>query len=441
MEAKLLSILKENELITSAERLLLAVSAGIDSVVMAWLCKKCNLDFGIAHCNFQLRGTDSTLDAKFVKSLAEKLEVPYFEISFNTIDYAESNNLSIQMAARDLRYEWFEKIRKENQFHKIAVAHHLNDNTETFLINTIRGTGIAGLHGIAMKNNNLIRPMLTFSRAEIEEYALQHQIEWREDLSNQNDYYLRNNLRLNLIPELKKINPEFDKHIARLTWELNQVEQLKNKWLKRKKTEWLVPIPNGYRISIDIIKSYSQGVYFLQQLLKEYGFSYTVIEDIIQSMDGQSGQQFYASNYRLIKDRSYFILSQTTITENECYVINSNSTELLQSNLKIKVSQPSSFNNIEKLSKKEALLDKDKLQFPLIIRKWQEGDKFQPLGMKGHKKLSDYFIDEKFTLLQKENTFVLLSDNQIVWVIGHRIDERYKVTEQTKNLYQLSSYE
>lgn len=424
---------QKNELFAKTDNILLTVSGGRDSVVMVNLFHQSKLNFGIAHCNFKLRGKEADKDKQFVKNLAEKLNVPFYTVSFNTHEFASENKISTQMAARELRYHWFEEIRTKNNYQFIATAHHKNDVAETLLINLTKGTGLSGLHGISSKNGNIVRPLLCFNRNEIDDFVESNKIKFREDKSNAETKYVRNKIRHKIIPELEKINPSFIETIFNETQQFAELEQLiETKINEDRKKCFSV---NVYNIEIDIPKLLKLKPLktYLFYFLKPYGFNADDAIDIMNSLDKQSGKKFMSKTHQLIKDRNKLIISASKDVEYKEFVINKlEDFSSLPFYLKAKMVSKKVLKSINK-DKNFAYLDADKVKFPLTIRKWKMGDKFKPFGMKGVKKLSDFFVDEKLSLLEKENIWLLTSNNKIIWVVGYRIDDDYKLSSKTKN--------
>jgi len=411
----------QQKLFSEKHNILLAVSGGIDSVVMCELFHQSKIKFGIAHCNFQLRAKESDGDSAFVKKLGDKYKVDFFSKKFETNKFSERSGISIQMAARDLRYNWLEETRGKNGFDCIAVAHHKDDSIETFFINLLRGTGIAGLHGILPKQGNIVRPLLFATRQEIESFYKRNKLKHREDSSNQSDKYLRNKIRHRIIPELKKINPNIEEIISKDIERIKDVEQIYLETINAKKNEILKKENGRTLISVNKLKQLNSLKTYLFEFLREFNFSSPVIEDIIESFKKQSGKKFYSSTHQLVKDRENLIISERN--ENIKKLNLSFSVKDKNKNFKFPV------------NKNIACLDHDLLQLPLKKRIWKRGDSFHPLGMKGKKKLSDFLVDNKISITDKEKVQVLLSGNQIVWVIGMRIDDRFKVTEKTKKIH------
>ena len=431
----------QQKLFQKEERILLAFSAGIDSVVLAELLLTSKFKIGIAHVNFQLRGKESDENENFAKAFAAKHNLAFYSIRFDTEAFAAQEKISIQMAARKLRYDWFETIRLQENYDSIATAHHLSDSIETFFINVSRGTGIAGLHGISLHINHIKRPLLPFTKKEITAYAEKNNFAWQEDSSNQKDAYLRNHIRHNIIPEFEKINPSFANQMDELLLEISEVEKIKNTWLSDLQNIGLEKKDGHICIAIDWLKSLSQGKYFLSQTLKSFGFSITSSNDCWKALDKQSGIQFFSASHRLVKDRTHLLIE--TLSEDQLaqqaaathFLWQPSQMVLDLGPFVIEGLESTSVPALDQLSSNQACLNADLLVFPLQIRKWQAADSFQPLGMQGNKKLSDFFIDEKFSLIEKDNTFVMVSGTDIVWVIGHRISEKYKVNHNCKSTY------
>lgn len=414
------------------KKLLLAVSGGIDSMVLMHLFQQLLYDISIAHCNFQLRGNESDGDEMLVKEICQEGYIPYFIASFDTEKYSRDNKLSIQLAARKLRYDWFHELLAENQLDYLVTAHHLDDNVETFLINFIRGTGLEGLSGIPSQNGNIIRPLLPFSRLEIENYALENKIQWREDSSNASDKYFRNKLRHDIVPILKELNTGFLDSFQNTLNYLQQAESLVNDASKLVYEKVVVEKENQLEIHLKPLLEYQNYKAYLFQWLKGYGFtSWNDVYDLVQA---QSGKQVFSETHVLLKDRTILLLyPKNKYDAQVVYKI-----EKEQSNLNFPLNLVfSKAVNISLNGNHTIFVDADKVQFPLELRKWQEGDYFYPVGMNGKKKLSKYFKDEKYSLLDKENQWLLCSNDQIVWVIGKRADNRYIAHETTQQLLKI----
>jgi tRNA(Ile)-lysidine synthase len=419
----------------NTSKLLLAVSGGIDSVVMTHVLHQLGYDIALAHVNFQLRGTESQADEDFVKSLAQQWNLPVFIQQVDTEDYAQKHKLSIQMAARDLRYQWFDALLKKEHFDYLLTAHHLDDSLETFFINLNRKTGLDGLTGIPKVNGHIIRPLLPFSREEILLYASEHDLQWREDSSNATTKYERNKIRHLLFPVLEQINPDFRKDFAQSMQYLAFSQELVHDyltWLKPKFWNDKEGIVHIYLVELQKLPHY-QSILF--ELLKPYGF--TDWQSIFELMQGQAGKKVLSESYQLLKDRSRLILS--LIDHNPRVKGNLPITERIEiGNLSYQIQKLPMDANINFKKKGIEYLDTEKVIFPLHIRTWKVGDYFYPLGMNGSKKLSDYFVDLKLSVLEKEKIWLLCdAQDQILWVIGYRIDNRFKVTTTTQNLIKI----
>ena len=414
------------------EKFYIAVSGGIDSMVLVDLCLKLKLNFEILHCNFKLRDEESDGDMEFIVSYCGNNKIKYKTICFDTKGVAETQKESIQITARNLRYKWFYEQLQENNVSFLATAHHLDDSLETFLINLSRGTGIEGLTGIPERNDKIIRPLLPFSRIEIEEYAKFNSIQWREDSSNASNKYVRNKLRHDVIPILKELNPSFLNSFKNTLNHLQEAETLIQDASQIVYRE--VAQEKGDVISFDIPlllqhKNYSA---YLFQWLNQYGF--TAWNDIYELVHAQSGKQVFSETHILLKDRDQLLLSSRKETQNDDFYLIESFESKVNIPLKLAFSRVV---NIFETNSNCIFVDEDKIKLPLVIRKWQEGDYFYPSGMSGKKKLSKYFKDEKYSLLDKENQWLLCSENQIVWVIGKRADNRYIVTNTTQQIIKI----
>lgn len=416
--------------------ILVAVSGGIDSVALCDLFHKNKIQFAIAHCNFKLRGKESNQDAEFVEQMAEKYNVPFQYIEFDTKTIAKQNKESIQVAARNLRYKWFEEIRKEFNYDFIATAHHQNDSIETFFINLLRGAGIKGLKGISEENGKIIRPLLSATKEDIIAYAKKNKLKHREDSSNLSDKYLRNKIRLKLIPLLKQINPAFEEVVAKNLHHLSEVEKIYSSEIEKKRKQIVITEKEQIVISIKKLLSQESAQTYLFEFLKPFGYSSSIANKIYHQFNNESGKLFFSNTHELLIDRKNLIIrKKKKNAKNKTFTITSQTKKLKNGELDLVFT---SINYTKDFPKKNtiAAIDYEKLKFPLVIRKWEEGDYFFPLGMNGKKKkLSDFFIDNKWSLFEKENCWLLTSNNKIVWIIGHRMDERYKVTDKTKNIY------
>lgn len=423
----------EKRLFESPQKVLLTVSGGIDSMVLLHLFEKSGFDYGIAHCNFQLRGEESDLDEEFVKKQVLIHGVPAYFETFETQEYANLNGISIEMAARELRYEFFEKVRIENGFDFIATAHHQDDLIETFFLNLSRKTGIKGLTGIKEKAGKIVRPLLCANRSDIENYAHLNYIEFREDSSNNDVVFQRNFLRHKILPLFSELNPSFKKNILASVENLKDAELVYSSFLKNEKSTVVSEGSNETVIHIYELQKTAFPKILLLEILTEFNFNNTVVDEIFKSLSTDSGKQFFSKTHRAVKDRKELFVSPINNEEEKIFYIEKDDIELFSPfDITIEKLPGETFT----ISKKTnvACLDLEALEFPLLIRKWQQGDYFQPLGMTGFKKVSDFFIDQKIPIHEKENTWILCSGKKIVWIMGQRIDNRFKVTTKTKKV-------
>jgi len=412
------------------KKLLIAISGGLDSVVLTQLFHTLNFETSLAHCNFNLRGLESDKDEAFVKKIGVTLQLETFTTSFNTNEYASKNKTSTQVAARELRYAWFQELIVKHQFDYVLTAHHADDNLETFLINLSRGTGLEGLTGIPAINNTILRPLLIFSREEIEQYAKENAIVWREDQSNATTKYVRNKIRHQVIPILKELNPALLNSFQKTTDHLKGSQQIINNTIAQVNKTVRSYDENGItKFDISEIHKFSNPKAYLFELLKSYNF--TEWNDIEQLVSAQSGKQVLSKSHRLIKDRNFLLLTKIPSQKEFSSIIITKSTKTIVAPIHLNFEKVS---EIQEQDKNTIFLDTDTLTYPLLLRKWQEGDYFYPTGMQGKKKLSKFFKDEKFSLPAKENTWLLCSDNQIVWVVGKRQDKRFTANKNSKNI-------
>lgn len=435
--------IKSADLFQESDRILLAVSGGVDSVAMVRLFKDAGYNIGIAHSNFRLRGEESDGDEAFVRNLAGQFDIPFFIKHFDTKHYALEQKVSIQMAARDLRYAWFDEVMNEYGYAYVATAHHLDDQAETFFINLLRGTGISGMHGILPKAGKVIRPLMFTTREKIMAYALDINLAWRDDRSNKSRKYLRNKLRHDVLTELFKINPQFSYKLNETISHLRDVESIYNNHITGVTADLVQHTPEGILISIDWIYEYEPHETYLFELLKPYGFAYPVVKEIVRSLDTFSGKIFYSPTHRLLRDRENFIIQPLAELNNdpspaEIYLLEKGVTEF-EYPICLCVYETDKVDDLPMGKTSIASLDLDKLVFPLQLRRWEKGDWFMPLGLKGKKKLSDFFVDHKISLADKEKTWLLVSGKDIVWVVGKRIDNRYRITPKTKKAFVIST--
>lgn len=436
-----LKYLSQENLIDEHDKTLLGISGGIDSMVMLHLFKQSRYKFSVAHCNFNLREKESDGDQDFVKKYANQNNIEFFIKKFPTKEYAAEHKISIQMAARELRINWFSELLTNHNFSLYATAHHLDDQAETFFINLLRGTGIAGLHGILPKQGNLIHPLLFTNRSEIIQYAKEENIPYREDSSNKETKYQRNKIRHKVIPLLNEIKPGVSSILAENTKRIRASEEIYRKEVGRvvgkilRKQEG-----NSYTIDISKLKKLNNPSLYLFEIILAFDFNYSDAEDMVRSISSEPGRVFYSSTHRIIRDRDFFLIEKKKDYNSEQieYQIQLEDKEIskpLQLSFQIITKETDFQINPDKFI---GCFDISTLRFPLTIRKWQKGDFFYPLGMNNKKLISDFFTDNKFSIKDKEDTWLLTSCENIVWIIGHRIDNRNKVKDQTTQILKVS---
>ena len=427
---------EENKLFSKADKILVAVSGGRDSMLLLWLLHHCNYSIEVAHCNFQLRGEESDGDEALVREFSAKNSVPIHVKRFDTQGYSESTKVSIQMAARELRYTWFEELRQQENCTVIAVAQHMNDSVETVLFNLSRGTGLQGLQGILPKRDysKVVRPLLFLQSREITAFVQEQNIPFCDDSSNFSNKYARNKIRLDIIPELEKLNPEFIFIMNENIQRMRDSQEVLSSSMVRLRNEMLLPRGHdSWSISKGNLSNLSLNeLYFF---FEPYGFKKNVLQDLLDNLYKESGKKFEAESYQLITDREEVVLSHI-LEDYEEILIHSEDKKFVWVNYEFSAELSE---NISVLKEKNiAKIDFGKLVFPLVIRSWQEGDVFQPLGMQGKKKLSDYFIQKKINILEKRRVPILVNgDGRIIWVVNHHLDERFKIRDNTQKVLKL----
>jgi tRNA(Ile)-lysidine synthase len=417
------------------KKILIAISGGVDSVVLSHLCNQLNLSIYFAHCNFQLRGEESDADEEFVVSFGEKYACSVFTRKFETNSYADKNKLSIQIAARNLRYEWFSELVEEHNIDYIATAHHLDDSVETFLINLSRGTGIDGLTGIPKKNGNIIRPLLIFSKEELRDYAIQEGLTWREDRSNAETKYLRNKIRHSVVPVLKEANPSFLQSFTKTLGHLEETKAIADQKIKEVELSVVSEKEGVLKINIEKMLKFSNPKTYLYEILKKYNF--TEWSNIFDLLFSQSGKLVYSETHVILKDRdSLLVKKREEKNRNQTVYYISENQELIQNPIKLVIKKS---DKKKSEPKNYVLVNKNLVTFPIILRKREEGDFFYPTGMKGKKKVSKFFKDEKLSKFKKEETWLLCnSNNDIMWIVGMRQDRRYAIDATSKNILEFS---
>lgn len=432
---------EEHELVSHDQRILLTVSGGVDSMVMFSLFLKCGYRVGIAHCNFQLRGEESEEDEAMVAREAERFGVPCYNRRFDTIGEMERTGESMEMAARRLRYAWFDELRRGEGYDVIAVAHHADDSIETFFINLLRGTGLRGLTGIHTRTGHLIRPLNFASRKEILEYAVANRIPYREDSSNRSTKYLRNKIRLGLIPRIREINARFTDLMSRNIGRLVDTQRFVDHAVELIRRE-AVSSENGIdTIRMDRIDPGFPREFVVYELLSSgYGFKGDVIDALCRALkQGTTGRRFYAREYVGYVDRGAIRITRIP-SDDPCETTVEEGTPRSYCGNAVLIYERCDIDSIKTLGvpENQAQLDLDKLRFPLTLRRWREGDWFVPFGMTGRRKVSDFLIDRKVPMAEKERQFVLLSGDDIVWLVGRRIDDRYRLTRESENVLRIT---
>ncbi|MEX2233371.1 MAG: tRNA lysidine(34) synthetase TilS [Cyclobacteriaceae bacterium] len=432
MVEQLLNHINRYALGKTTDKILVAVSGGLDSMVLLHLLRAAGFKVGVVHCNFQLRGEDSEADADLVQLTCAELHIPYFIRRFDTKDHATAQGTSIQMAARDLRYTFFQELLKTEPFEYLATAHHFNDSIETILLNLVRGTGIDGLAGIAPKKEKIIRPLLFATRQMIQDYALTHRITWREDSSNLTDDYQRNFLRHQVIPKFLEMNPGFEESFRDTQERLFGAALFKRAHVKEISSAAVETRNNKTIVEIRKILGSQSPAVLLWELIKDLGFNYDQCRQIVG--DHQPGKKFFSDSHQLLADRTQYFIERKQLSDFLTQTIEKGQQSVGDAPF-VLTTREILYTDFQMLRDSSlAQLDADQLKFPLVWRKWQAGDYFIPLGMRQEKKLSDFLIDLKIPFNTKADVTVLESGGDIVWVVGYRISERYKVTPDTKRI-------
>ena len=433
--------ISSNNLFLPTDKLLLAVSGGVDSVVLCELCRNAGFDFGIAHCNFQLRGDDSERDEKFVRELAKKNSVEFHSIKIETKRIAGEQKISVQEAARALRYTWFEEVRKAGMYHYILTAHHADDNIETVLMNFFRGTGIKGLKGMEPKLDRIVRPLLFARRYQLEEFLKSNGLAYVPDVTNLSDDYTRNYFRNQVIPLIRKSFPEVNENILGNIERLREAEQLYRQAISGHKRKLQEIRENEVHIPVLKLKKAEPLHTIVYEIARDYGFNAAQSEEIIALLDSDSGKYIQSTSHRIIKNRNWLIVAPLEAERAGIVIIDGTGNwESSEGNLKVEMSTGAtvSSSQLKQVSNFQACLDAKEIKFPLLLRKWKQGDYFYPLGMPKKKKLARFFIDAKLSKTEKEKICVVEMDKKVIWIVGHRIDDRFKLTDKTKSILKLS---
>lgn len=435
---KVQHFIHSNRLFQSKDSILVGLSGGADSVVLLHILLKLGYKCVAAHCNFHLRGEESDRDETFVANLVQTYGVLYKKVDFDTVGFAKTNKISIEMAARKLRYDWFDCVARETDCQVIAVAHHKDDSIETMLLNLIRGTGLRGLTGIEPKRDNITRPLLCCTRKEIEHYASENKLEYVTDSTNLSSDYSRNKIRNQLLPLMEDINPSVRQTLFENTERFKGIENVYLQKIEDIKNEITFIENKQFYIHIGKLKQQANPFTALFELLQPYHFNADVIENIIRNLDKSSGNYFFSDTHRLLKDRAYLIVDGIELDNALIYSIAENA-ELIHFPIEIRLRKLDKTIGFVPSKKANTVhIDADKVEFPLTLRKWQEGDSFCPFGMSNKKKVSDFFINEKLNRNQKEDIWLLLSGNEIVWIVGMRLDNRFRITENTIRILELN---
>jgi tRNA(Ile)-lysidine synthase len=432
-----LYIEKNKLLFPEKGKILVGVSGGRDSVALLDILIKLGYRCTVAHCNFHLRGEESDRDEKFVQQLSFNLNIPYYSVDFDTVNYAKQKNISIEMAARELRYSWFTSLAKKINAQAIAIAHHADDNVETLLMHLVRGTGLKGLTGISPKNGLIVRPLLCCTRNEINEYIKNNNLSFIEDSTNQSVDFQRNKIRLQVIPLLEEINPSVKKVLSESIERFSEINTFYENAIEKIKKQLLTVDNDQLKINIDLLCKQASPKTILFEILHPYGFNESIVQDIEKHLHDESGKIFYSPTHYLIKDRKYLIISNKIKKNETTFFITENDSEI-SFPLHLSITRKKKEQNFV-ISKDNRIIqiDASLIQYPLTLRRWTNGDTFFPFGMNRQKKLSDFFIDQKLNLKQKAETWLLLSQNQIVWVVGLRLDNRFKITESTQEVLEI----
>lgn len=435
---ELRATIEKQNLLTKEDKILVGVSGGVDSMTLIQSLFELGYSVAIAHCNFNLRGDESDGDQNFVVDYANAKNIPIHVCSFDTKTVAKERKLSIEMAARELRYEWFDTVCKINQYTKLAIAHNLNDTIETFFINLLRSAGLKGLTGIPMKNGNIVRPLLGFLRKDIEDFAHQSQLRFRVDSSNLENDYMRNKIRNIILPELQKIQPNCFDSIMTSISNLQQAQVIYNQAIDERRLTCCINTQNGFVVDEEKLLLFDNPQTVLFELLHPYGFNSDVVSQIFLSIGSQAGKKFESDNYVVVHDRMKLYVEQKSLDSalQEINISeNSGVYEILEKQIQTEILTKDMF--VVEKDCRIASLDFDKLKFPLTLRVWKKGDWFIPFGMKGKKKVSDFLIDTKIPLLEKQKVLVLESNGEIVWLVGFRISQNFSVTEKTERIMKI----
>lgn len=430
MLTRFLEYSHQNKLFSTGSRILLAVSGGIDSMVMASLFMKAGIQHAIAHCNFSLRGKESDSDEAFVKKDAERKKLSFYSMRFDTLGYAALKGISVQMAARELRYGWFSELCESEGFDAVAVAHNLNDNIETMLLNLIRGTGLNGLTGMKPRNKNIIRPLLFATRDEIAAFAAENRIRHREDSSNAEIKYLRNRIRHRILPEMQNVNPGLLDSLTDTIHHLRSASEIIEKYIDTIRESIFRPKGDVIEADLKSLRSLQPLAPHIYELFRTYGLSSYQADELLSLLNSSPGKQMYTSTHRLLRDRDKIIIMEKEGDRLPTYIFSSVD-EMRLSGLFSSLRITTGSDETVPQDHLTACIDLDAITFPVTVRPWEHGDRFMPLGMSHMKKISDFLIDLKVPVTSKEKVLLLLAGADVVWVMGYRIDNRFRITGNT----------
>jgi tRNA(Ile)-lysidine synthase len=432
-----ITFITQQNLFSPENKLLLAVSGGVDSVVLCELCKQAGYDFKIAHCNFKLRAEESERDKDFVQQLATNYKVSFLLKEFDTEKYSDTKKISIQEAARELRYTWFAELINNNEAKYILTAHHMDDNIETMLMHFFRGTGIYGLRGMLPKQNHLIRPLLFARKEELKNFAQQHNLNWVEDSSNAQDKYTRNYFRNQLLPQVQQVFPRVEQNLIQNLNRFAEVEALYKQALDRHKKKLLEQKGDEIHVPVLKLKKAVPLHTIVYEIIKDFGFSPQQTSEVVNLLESESGKYIQSASHRILKNRNWLIISLLQSEQSQNLLIENAEDTIDFEKGRLRLQALSADKCEISNNHFTACLDSKEIQFPLLLRKWKRGDYFYPLGMPKKKKLSRFFIDQKLSLADKEKVWVLEMNKKIIWVVGMRIDDRFKITGSTKEVLKI----
>ncbi|MDR0371922.1 MAG: tRNA lysidine(34) synthetase TilS [Prevotellaceae bacterium] len=438
IQHKVKSYIENNRLLDDRQKIIAGFSGGADSVALLHILHSLDYQCVAVHCNFHLRGEESVRDQIFAESFCRRLNIPFISVDFDTVKHAQMHKMSIEMAARELRYDFFEKTRTAQNAQAIAVAHHADDHVETMLMNLMRGTGLKGMAGIPMRNGHVVRPLLCVTRCEIERYVEAHQLQFVTDSSNKENIYARNKIRNQLLPLMEEINPSVKQTLNESATRFKDYNIIVQHYVEQAEKNIIRKDEKYLKIDIRLLKQLPGYSTVLFELLSGYHFNSSTVSQIIENLTNESGKIFHSKTHQLVKDRDFLILCEQKTVNMPAPFFISPQTQKTTSPLPLLISVFEKTGDYTLSADKNcAHIDASAIKYPLEVRKWRKGDFFYPLGMKGKKKISDFLIDKKTNLFEKNEIWVVTSEENIVWIIGKSIDDRYKVTVKTKKIIEL----